>query len=72
MGDERGQKCDTVDWSYSLGDEAVSSLVGVLVNLLEKKYRRCGDAPDADAWRREERVFKKLVRKLSDEYVVRH
>lgn len=59
MGGERRQKYDTVDWSYSLGDEAVNSLLGVLVNLLEKKYRRCGDAPDADAWRREERVLRK-------------
>lgn len=58
MGGERRQKYDTVDWSYSLGDEAVNSLLGVLVNLLEKKYRRCGDASEADAWRREERVLR--------------
>lgn len=58
MGGERRQEYDTVDWSYSLGDEAVNSLLGVLVNLLEKKYRRCGDASDADAWRREARVLR--------------
>jgi hypothetical protein len=58
-GSERRQKYDTVDWGYSLGDEAVNGLLGVLVNLLEKKYRRCGDASDADAWRREGRVLRK-------------